>query len=133
MGFRSLGVIEDLGLRMWIRLDKGVTSVDWILSFPSSRIHHLDAFHMDHKPILLCLDPEINHFYRKGRPFRFEAIWLKDESCEEVVRKSWGNNQVASSTKGFNKKIISCQENLKLWNRDTFGHVQNSLKGSCWN
>lgn len=55
-------------------------------------------------------------------------MWLKDESCEEVVRKSWENNQVASLTRSFNKKIISSQENLKLWNRDTFGHVQNSLE-----
>ena len=50
-------------------------------------------------------------------------MWLKDESCEEVVRKSWENNQMASLTRSFNKKIISSQENLKLWNRDTFGHV----------
>ena len=50
-------------------------------------------------------------------------MWLKDESCEEVVIKSWGNNQVSGSTRGFQKKIISYQENLKLWNKDTFGHV----------
>ena len=38
---------------VWIRLDRGVATVDWILKFPSSRIHHLDAFHSNHKLILL--------------------------------------------------------------------------------
>ena len=31
-------------------------------------------------------------------------MWLKDKSCEEVVIKSWGNNQVSGSTRGFQKK-----------------------------
>ena len=33
---------------IWIRLDRGVASVEWILKFPSSWIHHLEAFHSDH-------------------------------------------------------------------------------------
>ena len=54
---------------VWIRLDRGVATVDCILKFPSSRIHHLDAFHSDHKPILLSSDSEVNRFYKKGHPF----------------------------------------------------------------
>ena len=65
-----------------IRLDKGVASVEWILKFPSSRIHHLEAFHSNHKPILLYTDSEFKCFYKKGRQFRFEAMWIKDNSYE---------------------------------------------------
>ena len=50
---------------VWIRLDMGVALVEWILKFPSSQIHHLEAFHSDHKPILLCTDSELKHFYEK--------------------------------------------------------------------
>lgn len=50
---------------VWIRLDKGVALVDWILQFPSSSIHHLDAFHSNRKPILLCSDSERNRFLQK--------------------------------------------------------------------
>ena len=53
----------------WIHLDRGVATVDWVLQFPAFRIHHLDAFHSDHKPLLLCSDSEFKRFYRKGRPF----------------------------------------------------------------
>ena len=73
---------------VWIRLYRGVASVEWILWFPSSHIHHLDAFHSDHKPLLLCSNSKFQRFYKKGWPFRFEAMWLKDRSCEEVIRDS---------------------------------------------
>lgn len=78
---------------VWIYLDRGVASVDWMLRFPVAHIHHLDAFHSNNKPLLLCADFEFIRFYKKGRPFRFEAMWLKDNSCEEVIRESWGEGQ----------------------------------------
>ena len=62
--------------------------VEWTLRFPSSRIHHLDAFHFDHKPLLLCSDSKLKRFDRKGRSFCFEAMWLKDNSCEDVIQDS---------------------------------------------
>nr|POE67695.1 hypothetical protein CFP56_13843 [Quercus suber] len=43
---------------VWILLDRGVASVNWMLRFPAARIHHLDAFHSDHKPLLLCAGSE---------------------------------------------------------------------------
>jgi len=73
----------------WIRLDRGVATIEWILRFPTTQIHHLEAFHSYHKPLLLCSDYEFKQFYRKGRPFRFEAMWLKDSTCEEVIKIHW--------------------------------------------
>ena len=72
---------------VWIRLDRGMATIEWILRFPTSRIHHLDAFHSNHKPILLCSGSELRRFYRKGRTFQFEAMWLKDNSCDKVIRE----------------------------------------------
>ncbi|KAL0013129.1 hypothetical protein SO802_000198 [Lithocarpus litseifolius] len=112
---------------VWIRLDRGVATVNWMLRFSSTRVHHLDAFHSDHKPLLLCTDSEFKRFYRKGRPFRFEAMWIKEESCERVVRESWDASNEVTRVAGFNRKIIMCQEKLKEWNRSTFGHVRNTL------
>ena len=113
---------------VWIRLDRGVATIDWILTFPSSRIHHLDAYHSDHKPILLNPDSEVNRFYKKRRSFRFEAMWLRDKSCEEVIRDSCGDGMAQPTAWGFNSKVLTCQSNLRVWNKKTFGHVRNSLK-----
>ena len=46
--------------------DRGLAIVDWILRFLTSRIHHLDSFHLDHKPILLISKSESKRFYCKG-------------------------------------------------------------------
>ena len=73
---------------VWVRLDRGLATMDWILRFPTSRIHHLDSFHSDHKPILLISESKSKLFYRKGQPFRFEAMWLKDKTCEGVTNDS---------------------------------------------
>ena len=35
-----------------------------------------------------CFAQILNLFYRKGKPFRFELMWLKDISCEAVIKDS---------------------------------------------
>lgn len=98
---------------VWARLDKGVANIKWILRFSAIRIHHLNAFHSDHKPLLLAVDSELKRFYKKGQPFRFESMWLKESSYEEVVQKAWGVPIGTDSVWRFNEKIISCQDKLK--------------------
>ena len=111
----------------WIRLDRGVATIDWILRFPTSRIHHLDAFHSDHKPIILISDSEDKRFYRKGRPFRFEAMWLKDKTCEEVIKEPWSGCLGLAPLRMVPIKLTTCQDNLLRWNREVFGHVRLTL------
>ncbi|XP_050248612.1 uncharacterized protein LOC126695855 [Quercus robur] len=112
---------------VWICLDRGVATVDWMLRFPTSRIHHLDALHSNHKPIHLCTDSEFKQFYRRGRPFRFEVMCIKDGSCERVIQDSWDLARLASLVWGFNKKIGSVQDSLQAWNKNSFGQVYTSL------
>ena len=112
---------------IWVRLDRGVASVDWLLKFPTTRVHHLEAFHLDHRPLLLASDFESRRFYRKDRPFRFEVMWLKDKSCEAVIKISWEIPLGSSPVANFSKKIDMCQINLRVWNRNTFGHVRITL------
>ena len=100
----------------WVRLDRGVATVDWILRFPTIRVHHLDCFHSDHKPVFLGLDFEVNRFYRNGRLFHFGAMWLKDNSCEKVIQTSWKSARWFGLVDKFNQNIVSCQEGLKEWN-----------------
>ena len=111
----------------WIRLDRGVATIDWILRFPTSRIHHLDAFHSDHKPIILISDSEEKRFYQKGRPFRFEAMWLKERTCERMIKESWSGCLGLSPLRMVPIKLTTCQDNLLRWNREIFGHVRLTL------
>ena len=58
------------------RIDKGIANISWPLAFPKATISHLGAINSDHAPILLDTNPNDNFSYR---PFRFEAVWLRDE------------------------------------------------------
>ena len=63
------------------RLDRGICNVDW-QTFPCAGVKHLTTPNSDHNPILLNTHME----FEKGvGPFRFEAMWTKEESSEEVV------------------------------------------------
>ena len=104
-----------------------MATIDWILCFPAFHIHHLDAFHSDHKPLLLCSDSEFKHFYKKGHPFRFEAMWLKDNTCEDVIKQSWKGDPMPNIDWGFTRKIIAYQVNLRVWNKNCFEHMPNTL------
>lgn len=94
---------------VWVRLDQGVATIEWILCFPTIRVHHLDYFHSDHKLVFLGLDSKVNWFYRKGSSFRFEAIWLKDSSCENVIQTSWKKSEWSGLVGNFYQNILSCQ------------------------
>jgi len=95
-GFQDLGFVGSPftwcnnqfdGTVTWIRLDKGVTN-PWIQMFPSTKVHHISGLLSDHSPLWICTDDENARFYRKKKPFRFEAVWIRDEGCEAVTKKT---------------------------------------------
>jgi len=62
------------------------------------------------------------------RPFRFEAMWTKDETSREVVDKAW-QLQVGGS-QGFKlaRKQTNTKNELKKWNKEHFGNVRERIK-----
>jgi len=54
-------------------------------------------------------------------------MWLKDKSCEAVIKISWEIPLDSSPVANFSKKIDLCQINLRVWNRNTFGHARITL------
>ena len=68
------------------RLDQCLCNQEWQLLFPKVGVTHLCATNLDHSPILLDTNFEDEKI---TRPFRFEAMWTKDETSREVVDKAW--------------------------------------------
>ncbi len=64
------------------RLDRSICDQDWRYMFPKAGVRHLVAPCSDHNPILL--DTHLENQNLK-RPFRFEAMWIRDESSSQVV------------------------------------------------
>lgn len=72
------------------RLDRGVTSLQWIDLFPWFSLEHLNHSFSDHCPILVDTFGKLRlDNSRKQSSFRFEAKWCLDNSFEEIVRKIW--------------------------------------------
>ncbi|KAG8382638.1 hypothetical protein BUALT_Bualt05G0098200 [Buddleja alternifolia] len=65
------------------RLDRGLVNPTWTVSFPHSLICHLLPIASDHSPLLLLTDPV---FTTGPKPFRFEEMWLQEESVQDPSR-----------------------------------------------
>ena len=55
--------------------------------------------------------------------FRFEAMWLEDERCKNVVEEAWERGKTSHSQWPFEACLEECQMSLRSWNTHTFGHA----------
>ena len=107
------------GHSIWERLDRALATNDWLLRFAGTKVHHLQADSSDHSPLWIDL---------AGLPFRFEEAWLSNHTCSEVVEASWEAREVDDPATKVMRKIERCGRELKIWERDHFGNIRNSLK-----
>lgn len=54
-------------------------------------------------------------------------MWLRDQSCEEVVQKAWEEGKLVSSGSMWVSCIERCRSNLEAWNKTVFGHVRRRV------
>ena len=80
-----------LGRRGWVRerLDRALVSADWAGVFPRVKLHHLSTSVSDHSILVLKENSQPRKQRRQARLFRFESMWLEDESCNKVVEEAW--------------------------------------------
>ena len=94
--------------------------------FPEACIHHFSMSISDHCLLALSLkqsQPRIQAMKR----FFFEAMWIREEGCREVVESAWDPLQGNLKFK-ITDRLKSYQEQLKRWNWKVFGNVNNVLK-----
>ncbi|KAH1122871.1 hypothetical protein J1N35_006031 [Gossypium stocksii] len=72
------------------RLDRRVTSSEWLNLFTSYRLEHLNHSFSDHCPILLnTRGKHKNDLFVGDRRFWFEAKWCLEISFKDVVKNKW--------------------------------------------
>ncbi|CAM8926103.1 unnamed protein product [Rhodiola kirilowii] len=104
------------------RLDRAVGDDLWVNKFPNASIKHLVSHRSDHCPLLLNLDGISggHHNY-----FKFESMWMRDASLSVTVSNSW--NPYGDNV-SIGDKLADLSQQLKIWNRNSFGNVNSHLK-----
>lgn len=97
----------------------------WCTIFPKAIVHHLAAIGSDHYLILLDLLSAISN---NAKPFKFEAMWLQDDSCFDVVDHAWDIFVKGSLLFQISSRTKNVKKALKDWNLNHFGNIHNSIK-----
>lgn len=107
------------------RLDRFLANPDWLELHPGASFQNLARIASDHSPIICRLVPLVK---KKNRIFRFENMWLRDETIHEVVREAWASSLDNGLEHDPCAIVKECAVKLTLWNNTSFGHVQRSIK-----
>lgn len=76
------------GTQIRERLDSAVATCDWFNEFPQAKFFHRNSLTSDHSPLVLQIFSKKQR-KKQGKLFHFEAMWLKENTCEEVVISAW--------------------------------------------
>ena len=111
---------RDSGSDCMSRIDRTLVLVDWVEHFGNVSQRVLPRVVSDHYPLLVVAGS-----VKKGRSaFKFENMWLKEESFVERVRH-WWNGYCFSGSPSFilGRKLKALKEDLKKWNKEEFGDL----------
>lgn len=101
---------------------------EWLQQFPKSSVEHLVRNQSDHCPVWIIWNKRACFSRRKRKPFRFEAMWLQDESCPAIIQEAWSPQSIAACPSEWSRKINKVAAALKSWDRDHFGRVSSRIE-----
>ena len=80
----------------------------------------LECGTLDHKTIIIhpCGVP-----VKPNKPWHFEQMWLKEESCHETVAAAWKDGKGISPMGRVVDKMRKCQTKLKWWSKRCLGNI----------
>lgn len=72
---------------MECRLDRELTTENWLNLFPMAKLYNLEGAPSDHSAILLV--PRVLKQNARTYKFKFENAWTTEPMCETLVRDGW--------------------------------------------
>jgi hypothetical protein len=106
--------------------DRGLATLSWIHLHTEYSLLHLSATNFDHHPILL----NSNQSAISPRPFRFEAFWTRDPTCEAVIQAAWNQPVQGPPAQCLIRKHFHTKVSLTRWNSTHFGRIQKKIKST---
>ena len=118
-GFQDLGYLrndftwsnmQEGDARICLRLDRALSTTDWITNFWVTKVHHLIDSTSDHCALLLANPLKIHQ--PQGKWFHFEAMWTKREDYKSVIEACWRMGSSLDTPKGMAQNLKVCTAEL---------------------
>ncbi|XP_057780084.1 uncharacterized protein LOC130998691 [Salvia miltiorrhiza] len=107
------------------KLDRFLVNDKWLEVWPQTKARGLQRTISDHCPILM----ETKVMDWGPKPFRFINAWTSHPDFEEVVRESWNRSGIRGwSCFVFKEKMKRLKNDLKKWNKSTFGVIDENIE-----
>ncbi|KAL0909402.1 hypothetical protein M5K25_020266 [Dendrobium thyrsiflorum] len=114
--------------KLWQRLDRALFNESWINLFQSTHVEHLNRTMSDHSPLLITIKPKIENF---SGNFRFQNMWLLDNSFTELVQLNWlAPLHPNDSSTGMDRlwhKLKRLKQKLNWWNHNIFKNIFSNI------
>ncbi|KAE8786302.1 Elongation factor 1-alpha [Hordeum vulgare] len=109
------------------RLDHATANSDWCAAFPHAVVRNGDPRHSDHRPIIVYMEGADRGWRRSDHNFRFEARWLQEDGCEEVIKKAWdrGFHEERRGVAGAPESVAG---DMTKWSREVVGELEGRIK-----
>ncbi|KAL0459962.1 UNVERIFIED_CONTAM: putative mitochondrial protein [Sesamum latifolium] len=106
------------------RLDRACANAAWSLAFPEVCVRHLASPYSDHSPLLIELRPRVRwNLSGSRRHFRFEAAWLQESGCEELIASAWPSTGLS-----LREKVKAVEGKLSGWSHCLGRKVRDRIK-----
>ncbi|XP_042988726.1 uncharacterized protein LOC122316260 [Carya illinoinensis] len=100
------------------KLDRYVANTQWRELFKGVRVEGLIGRCSDHLPILLTMMGKEEKQCKRKFPFRFEAGWIKEDKCEQLVRQGWNRKGfMGDPIRRVSTMLETCKGGLVGWFR----------------
>lgn len=97
------------------RLDRVLGNADWIECWPNTQVSHGLRLGSDHCPLIIDNNPSV---YKAKKLFRFEAKWVENPACMDIVQSCWGEETRGSGITNWMRKLAACEKKLSQWSKN---------------
>jgi hypothetical protein len=109
------------------RLDRAVASKDWRELYQGAKVVVEATLTSDHAPLFITLTNS-QMGKRRNHNLKYEASWGKNKDCKDIIKQVWRRRfSQEDKWQNFNSKAQCCKEQLKRWQIDNQGGVEQRL------